>query len=92
MIENGIKLTDQQRQEMNAGLPEALDWIDKTYVPAMNEWFARLFSHQDGETCTAEELQNLHELDQHLVNWIMARAITMIGEHASGRKKNSAPR
>lgn len=91
MAQNGIKLSDEQRQEMNASLPEALAWFDTTYAPAMNEWFAKLFSYKDGETCTAEELQNLRELDEHLVNWIMARAITMISEHASGRKKNSKP-
>jgi hypothetical protein len=74
----------EQVQEFNT-------WAREVFTPGVDAWFARLFSH-NGETYTAEEIAHFGRVDAHFYNWIMRRAIEMIDEHRSGRKKNSATR
>ncbi len=65
---------------------ELMDWAEKVFIPGINGWFASLWSFGD-DTFTVEDLNEYHSVDPHFLNWLKARSIEMIENHASARKK-----
>ena len=80
-------LTDKD----DAAIAEFTAWTKDVFVPGVNSWYARLFSHGE-EKYTAEDITQYSSVDVHFYNWLLRRAIEMIDEHRSGRKKNFASR
>ena len=70
---------------------EFSEWSESKFTPALHDWCARLFSFGD-DKYTADDLAEFGRIDAHFLNWLMRRAVEMIDEHKSGRKKNSAKR
>lgn len=66
-------------------------WTKDTFNPAVDDWYARLFSRGE-ETYTAAEIAEFARVDLHFYNWLLRRVIELIEEHRTGRKKNSPPR
>lgn len=67
------------------------EWSKNTFSPAVDGWYARLFSHGE-DAYTADDIAEFARVDAHFYNWLLRRAIEMIEEHRTGRKKNSPPR
>jgi hypothetical protein len=80
---DGITLTKQQADDAAAAL---IAWGESTFIPAMHNWFARLWSFGD-DRYTAADVDQYQEIDPHFVAWAKARSIEMIEAHASARKK-----
>lgn len=78
----------KQEAEILAGQTAAafLEWGAGEFVPAMHAWFAKLWSF-GGDQYTVEDIRQYQEIDPHFVNWLTARSIEMIDQHASARKK-----
>lgn len=63
-------------------------WVHEQYLPAINEWFSRLFSQGPEDTRhSAEELAKIDEQDPALLLWLKRRANEMIEAHRTGQKK-----
>ena len=83
---------DEKKVESAQELIKAFqDWSEGHFTPAVHDWYARLFSY-DGDIYSAADLTEYGRVDVHFLNWLMQRAIEMINEHRSGRKKNSMTR
>ena len=65
---------------------EFLDWTDKTFLPGINDWFARLWSYGD-DKFTSDDLAQIERVDPHFLTWLKTRSIEMIEAHGSARKK-----
>ena len=70
---------------------EFSEWSESKFTPALHGWCARLFSYGD-DKYSADDLAEFGRVDVHFLNWLMRRAVGMVDEHKSGRKKNSATR
>ncbi len=62
------------------------EWSEKTFLPGMQDWFARLWSFGE-EQYTTSDINEYEQVDPHLATWLKRRSIEMIDEHAYARKK-----
>lgn len=76
-----------QGDDLVEKMKEFDSWRENVFLPALNDWFARLFSYGD-EKYTAEDLAEYGQVDAHFLAWLKQRAMEMIQEHRTGVKKN----
>ena len=85
----GTASEDQkQAAEIAAGqkATEYMLWLEQTFLPGINGWFARLWSFGEDQY-TLEDINEYHQVDEHFVTWLKTRSIEMIEAHASAKKK-----
>ena len=92
LIQKNRELTEAMNkagteEEKIARPREYLQWYSETFLPKMQDWFARLWSY-GSDQWTADDLNAMHETDAHLLEWLKNRSMEMIVVHARGIKKN----
>ena len=83
-------LNDDERRalEISAGAKatEYMVWIERTFIPSLDSWFAKLWSFGE-DKYTLEDVTEFQNVDEHFLTWAKARSIEMINGHASAKKK-----
>jgi len=82
----GAKSEDQARADVET-IKAYSAWLDETFFPGLDDWFARLLSFGEDQF-DAEEIAGIRRVDEHLFNWLTASCIRMIDDHRDARKKN----
>ena len=78
--------SNAQASEAMREMDEFNDWVANTYLPRLDEWYARLWS-QGSESYSAEDVRKFGEVDEALANWLRRKSMSMISAHRSGQKK-----
>jgi hypothetical protein len=74
-----IEAAEQKNEAFN-------QWAQQTFLPGMDDWFARLWSFGD-EKWNKDDLNQFESTDSHLLTWLKTRSMEMIEEHRTARKK-----
>lgn len=82
----GSENREQAEQKYNQAFAEYVAWGETVFLPAVQAWFAQLWSFGP-EQYTAADLDQYQEIDPHFASWAKVRSMEMIEQHASARKK-----